>query len=194
MSWPLANQDCFSDRHAESENFPARTQAVHLTVGSLSVDMIVVRTQQQATNRMSLAPMDTTAKMSVYEAPNIMICRPDENGVFPNDGFDAVAHGILVLDSIELKVFEFEQFFASNDSELSEPALSIRLQNISFVHFMKFRSDHGNYHGGQIRIIGDFVRLQTEGSTPNDEKQQLTIQMRLDEFARFKAHLKSEVS
>eukprot|EP00980_Cylindrotheca_fusiformis_P023275 scaffold10312_cov67-Cylindrotheca_fusiformis.AAC.1 len=72
--------------------------------------------------------------MSVYEAPNIMICRPMKMVCFrPNDGFDTVAHGILVLELIELKVFEFEPFLLRSN-ELSEPALSIRLRSISFAH------------------------------------------------------------
>eukprot|EP00980_Cylindrotheca_fusiformis_P023020 scaffold10054_cov140-Cylindrotheca_fusiformis.AAC.11 len=131
-----------------------------------------------------------------YEAPHVMICCQDENGLFPNDGFHVVCHGIVVLDQIELKVFELENF-CSNSDEPSEPVLSIQLPHISFVHFAKFRSYHGNHHGGQIKIIGTFDRLQRDGSSSSssilNEKKQMTIQMRLDDFAPFKAQLKSQV-
>eukprot|EP00980_Cylindrotheca_fusiformis_P013973 scaffold3641_cov120-Cylindrotheca_fusiformis.AAC.5 len=89
----------------------------------------------------------------------------------------------MELHEIVLKVFESEQFVSNSESE---PTLSIQLPNISFVHFAKFRSDHGNYHGGQLKIIGACNELQTEGST-------LTIQMQVGVFGRFKPHLKSRI-
>jgi hypothetical protein len=108
--------------------------------------------------------------MNSFEAPHVLRCSRDVRGRFPNDGFDVVSFGVVALDEIELKIFECEDF--NSDSESAQPVLSVQLSKITMLHLTKFRSEGGNYKGGQIRIVGVFDRSVEE---------RLTIQMALGE-------------
>jgi hypothetical protein len=112
--------------------------------------------------------------MDRYDAPHVLRCSRDPTtGLFPSEGFYVVEQGEIQIDGAQLKIYELGE---------EHPTLVVDVSQISGIHFSKFRSARGNYHGGQARLVGYFDR---------GVEEPLTIQFAVSEYLRVSAALKS---
>ena len=111
--------------------------------------------------------------MDQYKAPHVLHCSRDPTmGLFPSEDFYVVEQGEIEIDGAQLKIYELGE---------EHPILVVDVSQISGIHFSKFRSARGNYHGGQARLVGYFDR---------GVEERLTIQFAVSEYRRFTAALK----
>ena len=119
---------------------------------------------------------------NLYEALHILRCRREPNGEFRSDGFQMVNRGIIefVREARDLKIFEKEEYSQDNFANNRE-VLCIHLSSITQVHFSRFRSHHGRFSGGQIKVIGIFDRQIEE---------KITLRMETSEYERLSQQLR----
>ena len=107
--------------------------------------------------------------MNTFMVPHILRCSRHESGIFINDGFYAVNFGMVRILPTSIEIFDYED--DSNGMIPGPVVLCVQFANVTKVSANKFKSQHDNYYGGQIRLLGRFDRGVDE---------QLTFRMPFD--------------
>lgn len=115
----------------------------------------------------------------LFKIPHILRCSRNDDGCFPNDGFDVVYCGGVKVGEISLEIFEWDNLDAPR------PVWEIPYEKILRVDANLFRSEGGNFRGGMVRFIGTFDRYIEE---------RVTMQMTLDVYNDFVEAFKSRCS
>lgn len=115
----------------------------------------------------------------IFKVPHILRCSRDDFGVFPNEGFDIVCVGAVVLSDLQLTIFE-----TGDDVAVPSPKLVIPFARVDSVEATIFRSGQKRFKGGQIRIVGRFDRGVDE---------RVTMQMQHEVFLKLVAALECQI-
>ena len=74
----------------------------------------------------------------------------------PNDGFQMVFSGILVLQMDRMKLFEKEDWDIKGNK--AQPTFVALFDSIESIKCNFIRSHHGNFDSGKITMVGSFDR------------------------------------